>query len=65
MLRRHVNTKPPLVRRDTLAAGLKNRPVEAEDIRIRFTRALDGTLWPTRRSLSRMFADHETTDAQH
>jgi hypothetical protein len=39
--------------------------VEAEDIRVRFTRALDGTLWPTRRSLSRMFADHETTDAQH
>ena len=27
--------------------------------------SLDGNLWPTRRSLSRMFADHETTDAQH
>jgi hypothetical protein len=39
--------------------------VEAEDVRIRFTKALSANLWPTRRSLSRVFAEHETTDAQH
>ena len=65
MPRRRVETNPTLIRLDTLAAGLNHRLVEAEDIRIRFTKALDANLWPTRRSLSRMFADHETTDAQH
>jgi hypothetical protein len=44
---------------------LKYRLVEAEDIRNRFTKAFDANLWPTRRSLSRVFADRETTDAQH
>jgi hypothetical protein len=65
MHRPKVETDTTLIRLDTLAAGLNHRLVEAEDIRIRFRKALDANLWPTRRSLSRMFADHETTDAQH
>ena len=42
-----------------------NRRSEAEVIRVRVTRALDANLWPNRRSLARLFAEHETTDAQH
>jgi hypothetical protein len=60
-----VEPDPTLIRLDFLAAGLKHRLVEAEDIRNRFTKAFDANLWPTRRSLSRVFADRETTDAQH
>jgi hypothetical protein len=58
-------TNPTLIRLQLLAAGLKERLVEAEDIRVRFRKALDANLWPDRRSLSRTFADHETTNAQH
>ena len=60
MHRSKVETDPTF-RLDTLAAGLKYRLVEAEDIRGRFTKAFDANLWPTRRSLSRVFADRETT----
>lgn len=65
MHRSKVETDPTRIRLDILAAGLKYRLVEAGDIRNRFTKAFDANLWPTRRSLSRVFADRETTDAQH
>jgi hypothetical protein len=65
MHRPKVETDRTLIRLDILAAGLTHRLVEAEDIRNRFTKAFDANLWPTRRSLSRVFADRETTDAQH
>lgn len=65
MHRSRVEPDPTLIRLDTRPARLKDRPVEAEDIRNRFTKAFDANLWPTRRSLSRVFADRETTDAQH
>ena len=47
------------------ASRPSNRRSEAEVIRVRVRRALDANLWPTRRSLARLFAEHETTDAQH
>ena len=52
-------------RRQPPAAVLTERVVEAEVIRVRFSKAFGANLWPNRRSLSRTFADHETTDAQH
>jgi len=64
MRRPKAETNPARIRRQRLAAGLKDRVVEAEDIRVRFRKAFHATLWPHRASLSRQFADREINEPQ-
>lgn len=46
-------------RLNQLTARLQERLVEAEDIRIRFTKALDANAWPNVRCLSPLFAEND------
>ena len=54
---RHTVRVDSLDRLHEMAATLKDRLVEAEDIRARFVKALDANRWPDLPSMSRLFTD--------